>query len=42
MLEGRVPHRGGKPHETRPPLKMPSFKQRTEAPQQQRSGMQVM
>lgn len=38
MLEGRVPDRGGRPNETRPPPEMPSFKQRTEAPQQQRSG----
>ena len=35
MLEGRVPDRGGRPNETRPPPEMPSFKQRTEAPQQQ-------
>jgi len=38
MLEGRVPDRGGRPNETRPPPEMPSFKQRTEAPQQQRQG----
>lgn len=38
MLEGRVPDRGGRPNETRPPPEMPSFKQRTEAPQQQRPG----
>ncbi|XP_065905812.1 protein FAM98B-like [Dysidea avara] len=38
LLQGRVPDRGGRPNETRPPLEMPSFKQRTEAPQQQRQG----
>ena len=33
----QVPDRGGRPRETRPPPEMPSFRKRTEAPQDQRS-----
>ncbi|CAI8028392.1 Protein FAM98A [Geodia barretti] len=38
VLIGKVPDRGGRPQETRPPPEMPSFKQRTEPPQDQRGG----
>ena len=38
VLIGNVPDRGGRPHETRPPPEMPSFKQRTEAPQEKRDS----
>ena len=32
ILMGKVPDRGGRPTETRPPPEMPAFRQRTEAP----------
>ena len=38
VLIGNVPDRGGRPHETRPPPEMPSFRQRTEAPQEKRDS----
>ncbi|XP_065837410.1 protein FAM98B-like [Oscarella lobularis] len=36
VLIGRVPDRGGRPNETRPPTEMPSFKSRWEAPKERR------
>ena len=32
VVMGKVPDRGGRPGETRPPPEMPAFRQRTEAP----------
>ena len=36
VISIQVPDRGGRPRETRPPPEMPSFKKRSEAPQDQR------
>ncbi|XP_068729565.1 protein FAM98A-like [Montipora capricornis] len=38
IMMGKVPDRGGRPSNVAPPIEMPSFKKRTEAPRDQRSS----
>jgi hypothetical protein len=39
VMIGKVPDRGGRPLETRPPPEMPSFKARVEPPKEKRDGV---